>query len=238
MSAAARRFPRNAYYRDIRTNTLNGDINEDSLDQAIYQPSAAERAALAAAGYTGVPASGADATNTPFPSWRCIGNVLLNDEPAEKCNGLINRTRTVQHNGGASGQLMLRDELGDRRNNQFTVGAAYDRSRVGFVQSTELGYLNPDRSVTGVNAFGDGGVTGGECRRRAVRRPRRSRRADPHLEPLRDRHPVDRQRLACHPVRTLQPRRPSTIAIASSPAADRARSTAITRSADSTRRQA
>ena len=47
------------------------------------------------------------------------------------------------------------------RNNQFTVGAAYDRSSVGFVQSTELGYLNADRSVTGVGAFGDG-VTGGE----------------------------------------------------------------------------
>ena len=98
-------FSGNAYYRDITTHTLNGDINEDALDQAIYQPGAAERAALAAAGYTGVPASGADATNTPFPFWRCIGNVLLNDEPAEKCNGLINRTRTGQHNAGGVGQL-------------------------------------------------------------------------------------------------------------------------------------
>ena len=41
------------------------------------------------------------------------------------------------------------------------AGGGYDRSRVGFLQSTELGYLNPDRSVTGVNAFGDG-ETGGE----------------------------------------------------------------------------
>ena len=31
------------------------------------------------------------------------------------------------------------------------------------MQSTELGYLNPDRSVTGVGAFGDGGVTGGDA---------------------------------------------------------------------------
>ena len=44
--------------------------------------------------------------------------------------------------------------------NQFTAGAAWDGSSVGFQQSTQLGYLNPDRSVTGVNAFGDG-VTGG-----------------------------------------------------------------------------
>jgi len=77
----------NAYFRDIQTDTVNGDINEDSLDQAIYQPSAAEQAALAGAGYTGFPTSGANASNTPFPSWRCIGNVLLNDEPAEMCNG-------------------------------------------------------------------------------------------------------------------------------------------------------
>ena len=149
----------NGYYRYIRTNTLNGDINEDSLDQAIYQPSAAERSALAAAGYTGVPASGATADNTPFPFWRCIGNAILRDEPAEKCNGLLNRTRTKQHNYGTSGQLTwLASPNGHR--NQMTVGSAYDRSDMHFVQSSELGYLNPDRSVTGVGAFGDG-VTGG-----------------------------------------------------------------------------
>ncbi len=42
----------NVYHRYIRTNTLNGDINEESLDQSVYQPNAAERAALAAAGYS------------------------------------------------------------------------------------------------------------------------------------------------------------------------------------------
>ena len=44
--------------------------------------------------------------------------------------------------------------------NQFTAGTAFDHSSVGFQQLSELGYLNPDRSVTGVGAFGDG-VTGG-----------------------------------------------------------------------------
>jgi outer membrane receptor protein involved in Fe transport len=153
-------FSGNAYYRNIRTRTLNGDINEDSLDQAIYQPGAAERAALAAAGYTNVPASGLDATNSPFPFLRCVGNALLRDEPGEKCNGQINRGRLSQQNGGASGQFTRRDPF-SRGTNQLTGGAAFDGSGVGFVQSTELGYLNPDRSVTGVNAFGDG-VTGGD----------------------------------------------------------------------------
>src|SRR5262249_41648702 len=40
----------NVYYRYIRTRTFNGDINEGALDQSVYQPGAAERAALTAAG--------------------------------------------------------------------------------------------------------------------------------------------------------------------------------------------
>jgi outer membrane receptor protein involved in Fe transport len=153
-------FSGNIYYRYIRTNTFNGDINEDSLDQAVYQPSAAERAALAAAGFTGVPASGATAANTPFPFWRCIGQVLLRDEPAEKCNGLLNLTSSQQRNYGLSGQMTW---FGTPRgnHNQFTVGGAYDGNSVGFQQSSQLGFINPDRSIMGVDAFGDG-VTGGE----------------------------------------------------------------------------
>lgn len=147
----------NAYFRHIRTRTLNGDINEDSLDQSVYQPNAAERTALTQAGFTGFPLSGESAANTPFPKWRCIANVLLRDEPAEKCNGLLNRSTTQQRNYGLSGQASW---LVGR--NQLTVGAAYDGNSVGFGQSTELGYLNPDRSVTPLGAFADG-VTGGDA---------------------------------------------------------------------------
>jgi outer membrane receptor protein involved in Fe transport len=150
----------NVYYRDIHTDTLNGDINEDSLDQSLYQPSAAEQAALAAAGYTGFPTSGANASNTPFPYWRCLGNVLLQDEPGEKCNGLINRGENSQQNGGAFAQLTMHHAF-TSGSNQFTAGGGYDRSSAGLVQSTELGYLNPDRSVTGTGAFADG-ETGGD----------------------------------------------------------------------------
>lgn len=145
----------NAYYRKIKTSTFNGDINEDSLDQSVYQPGAAERAALTAAGYSGFPTSGANASNTPFPMWRCIANVLLNDEPAEKCNGMINRTETRQTNYGLSGQFTAAGKLWQHKN-QFTGGAAYDASRVHFKQSAQFGYLNPDRSITPVDFFADG----------------------------------------------------------------------------------
>jgi len=149
----------NAYYRYIRTATLNGDLNEDSLDQSVYQPSAADIAALKAAGYTGYPTSGANASNTPFPFWRCIAQVLERDEPGEKCDALLNRTRSQQQNYGISGQLTWLNST-RQNHNQFTFGAAYDGSVVNFAQSSQLGYLNPDRTVTGLNAFADG-VTGG-----------------------------------------------------------------------------
>lgn len=145
----------NGYFRYVGTRTLNGDINEESLDQSVYQPNAAERAALAAAGFTGFPAGGENAANTPFPRWRCIANILRRDEPSEKCNGLLNRGATAQRNYGVTGQLSW---TGGRH--RVTAGAGYDGNRVAFGQSTELGYLNPDRSVTGLGAFGDG-VSGG-----------------------------------------------------------------------------
>lgn len=150
----------NGYYRNLRTKTFNGDINEEALEESVYQPGAAERAALLAAGYGVIPASGLDASNTPFPFLRCVGNVLLNDEPAEKCNGLINRGEIGQHIGGFQGQVSGRGKMGSREH-LFTVGTAFERSTVAFEQSTELGYINPDRSVTGLGAFGDG-ETGGE----------------------------------------------------------------------------
>jgi outer membrane receptor protein involved in Fe transport len=145
-------------------DTLNGDINQDSLDQSVYQPSAADRAALSAAGYTGFPASGATADNTPFPFWPCIAQALQRDQPDQTCNGLLNRSHTEQHNYGVSGQFTWFDgskaQRAPGRHNQFTAGAAWDGSSARFQQSTQLGYLNADRGVTGVDAFGDG-VTGG-----------------------------------------------------------------------------
>ncbi len=152
-------FSGNLYYRHIKTNTLNGDINGDALQQPIYQPSANDQLALDAAGLTGYPTAGADITNTPFPFWNCIAQVLQNDQPAEACSGLINRSSSTQHNYGLSGQFSWLGELAGKRN-QLVVGAAYDASQVQFKQTTELGYLNADRSVTGVGAFADG-VTGG-----------------------------------------------------------------------------
>ena len=150
----------NAYWRKTSSDTFNADLNDQSLDQSVLQPSAAEQAALARAGYAGFPVAGATAANTPFPRWRCIANVLLNDEPGEKCNALINRTSTVQSSQGFSGQASLNSTWAGFPN-QGIVGAALDESRARFSQSSQLGYLAPDRSVIALPAFADGGATGG-----------------------------------------------------------------------------
>lgn len=148
-------FSGNAYFRHIRVDTVNPNLNTNSLDQSIYQPTAADQAALKAAGYTGYPTSAATAANTPFPFWRCIAQALQQSEPAEKCNGVITSSTTKQSNYGLSGQVTWVTSPGGRRN-QFTAGSGWDRSRVSFLQATQFGYLNPDRTLTPVNAFGDG----------------------------------------------------------------------------------
>ena len=210
---------------------LNGDLNENSLDQSVYQPSAAERAALAAAGYTGFPLSGESAANTPFPFWRCIGQALLRDEPAEKCNGLINRTYTKQRNYGVSGQVTWFGSPGGHRN-QFTAGSAYDRSSVNFTQSfaTRLSQSRPQRDrPQRVRRRRDGR----QHRRRALRHARRSPWRSAHGKPLCDRHAFDRQGLEFHAVRALQPDHHRQHRPHQARAADRVRLTATTCSAAS-----
>ncbi|AUW60634.1 TonB-dependent receptor (plasmid) [Sphingobium sp. SCG-1] len=151
-------FSGNLFWRQIRTRTFNGDINDDALGENVYQPSAIEREALTAAGYSGFPLSGETQANTPFPKWRCIANAILNSEPNEKCNGLANRSDTSQREWGATGELTLRSPLAGGEN-ALTVGAAYVDSRAHFMQSSQFGYLTADRGivpVAGPGGFADG----------------------------------------------------------------------------------
>jgi outer membrane receptor protein involved in Fe transport len=151
-------FSANVYYRSIKTRTLNGDVNDDSLGEALYQPNAAERAALTDAGFTDFPTAGETQDNTPFPQWRCIANILLNDDPNQKCDGLLNRTRTRQHDAGLSAQATFSAPLGAKAN-QLTVGVALINSTATFAQSSQFGFLMPDRGVDvvdGPGAFADG----------------------------------------------------------------------------------
>ena len=90
--------------------------------------------------------------------WRCIANVLLNDEPNEKCNGLLNRTNTSQRNYGLAGQVSAQKQFAGFEH-QFAFGAAYDTSRVDFTQSAQFGFISPSHAIVpvfGPGAFADG----------------------------------------------------------------------------------
>jgi outer membrane receptor protein involved in Fe transport len=124
----------NAYYRNIRTATENGDLNDDSLGENLYQP-------------------GETQANTPFPSSSCIDNILLDGEPDEQCNGIMNRTHDSQHEHGITFQASSNTALAGHAN-QFTVGVAYARSEAHFTQGTQFGYLKPDRGIAPVDGPG------------------------------------------------------------------------------------
>jgi outer membrane receptor protein involved in Fe transport len=144
----------NAYFRYIRADTTNGNINSNSFDQSLYNLSATDIAALTATGYTGFPVTGNAATE-PFPYWACIAQGLEHGDAVDACTAVTTNTFTRQHNYGVSGQATW---LGSH--NRITAGAAWDRSSMTFEQGSQFGYLNADRlTLTLIPAFADGTTT-------------------------------------------------------------------------------
>jgi outer membrane receptor protein involved in Fe transport len=147
----------NAYIRYTRTNTSNGDANDDSFTESLYTLSSTDKTYLTQAGIA-YPTTPITAANTPFPYLRCIAASLeLNAgvttaEPAEKCTGVDTDGVTRQHAYGVSGVLGWRTT-----HNQFAIGTGFDRGSLTFVQNSQWGYLNLDgASVTRVPSFDDG----------------------------------------------------------------------------------
>ncbi len=130
----------NLYNRRIKTRTFNGDINDEALES------------------TGVYAAGQSRNNAPFPSSNCMDAAAMTDpdmrlESAEvSCTAVNGRSNTRQRNTGASLQLTQFKDLGGNTN-QLTVGAAIDQNRTHFRQTSEFGFLLPDRSTQGVGVF-------------------------------------------------------------------------------------
>jgi outer membrane receptor protein involved in Fe transport len=151
-------FTGNAFYRHIRANGIDANLNTDSFDESVYQPNAKEIATLTAAGYTGVPASGANASNTPFPKYRCIAEALVNGDVDDRCNGIDIYSTEIQNEYGFSGQTTWIASTAIGRN-QFTAGAAIDRGSITYIQNTQYGYLNPNYTITVVPAWQDGSAT-------------------------------------------------------------------------------
>ncbi len=90
----------NTYYKKLKTNTLNGDINDEALPEV---PGGLGQ-------NMGTNYGGASAANN------CLAQAQAADEPGEKCPGIINRTTTSQDTFGIFGQVNV--------NNNVPVGAS------------------------------------------------------------------------------------------------------------------
>lgn len=164
----------NAYYRNSLSLTSNADINEVSFGQGIYSSGESGVGRYSAAqvltlkglsaerggSYTRTTANtNARYSSTGFfPSAACITNANSNDEPNEKCTGILNTTRSSQNTLGLSGQLNFLSDVA-WGSNTLVVGSSYDKSQTQFGQNAQFGYLNADRSLTTVKAFADGTQT-------------------------------------------------------------------------------
>ncbi len=127
----------NLFWRRLRARTFNGDANDEVL------------------GSDDVYDDGEDEANTPFPSAACIDEAADNEEPQEACNGLLNRSATRQREWGGTVEL-AHETMTAAGRNRFTLGAAFTASRADFSQSSEFGYLTPERGVIGTGVFADG----------------------------------------------------------------------------------
>jgi outer membrane receptor protein involved in Fe transport len=148
-------FTGNAWYRNIRTESLNANFNDNAVGQDIYQPTPEQQAILSAAGYTGFPTSGADISNTPFPKWPCIAEALVLGSPDTACDGVNIYSKEVQKEFGFSGQFTWTTTSKMGRN-LFAAGGLYDRGIIDFTQNTGYAYVNPGYTLTSVPAWQDG----------------------------------------------------------------------------------
>lgn len=148
-------FAGNAWFRNIRTEAINPNYNDNASGSLIYQPTPEEQAVLTEAGYTGFPSSGADISNTPFPKWPCIAEALSLGSPGSACDGVNVYSKEVQNEYGFSGQFnwVTNPKVG---RNQFAAGALIDRNNITYTQTTDFAYVLPNYTLVSVPAWQDG----------------------------------------------------------------------------------
>ncbi len=151
-------FAGNAWFRNIRTEAIDPNYNDDAQGQLIYQPTPGEQAILSAAGYTGFPTSGANIANTPFPKWPCIAEALQFGDPGQTCDGVNIYSKEVQNEFGFSGQFTSITSTSMGRN-EFAAGALFDRGIINYTQTTDYAYVNPNYTLTSVPAWLNGSTS-------------------------------------------------------------------------------
>jgi outer membrane receptor protein involved in Fe transport len=127
----------NVWYRNLRTATLNGDVNESALGTELTAPMTGD----------------------------CLASVQRRDAPNEACAGLVNRTGLSQHNAGLALQFHAEGRVAGFAH-RLTTGFVLDESRAHFTQTAQFATLTLSRDVVGVSgpgAYADGTQTSADA---------------------------------------------------------------------------
>lgn len=122
----------NMYYRKARTNTLNGDGNDDFAVGTVDTSGDGE----------------IDAAELAAANAACLADT----DSDENCSGAINRTSSRRTGYGFNTQVTFAQDLSGMKN-QFVTGLGYDYGRTNFKQSTEYGLVNSTRGIDGAGIF-------------------------------------------------------------------------------------
>jgi len=141
----------NAYFRQNRNNTFNGDDSDytacDDIDDGTWTTAGCN---------TGVGA-GFLATTEYDDSVADYGKVydLNGNQVADSIghSGTINTSKTLQRSRGGVIQTVIEQTLAEDIENLLTVGAGYDYARINFAQDTQLATLTANRSVVGTGTY-------------------------------------------------------------------------------------
>jgi outer membrane receptor protein involved in Fe transport len=126
----------NTYYRKAKTNTLNGDGNDDFDDEAVDL------------------LGNGDGIVDPAELALANAECLAGNDADEFCSGALNRTKSNRKGYGFNAQLTFGQDLAGMKN-QFITGIGYDYGRTNFEQSTEYGLVNATRGIDALGFFSD-----------------------------------------------------------------------------------
>ncbi len=136
----------NTYYRNIKGNTLNGDLG-DGFSPRVDSTNA-QRLGQSILATVSTPLTDANLIA------RCTSQATAGNEPGEKCSGMVNRSQNSQENYGIFSQISVQNKIFDRQNT-YVVGAGYDRSTIHYTASHEYGSYVSDGSIYGIGKFQD-----------------------------------------------------------------------------------
>jgi len=155
----------NAYYRNVLTETMNGDINDSVNEQGVLaidtnttrNPNGLTPQQLYAAACRAGNNSQElfDGKSTTIPALNAGGSRLqaANTASYDKlCSGLLNASETKKNGAGVTTQITHLGSLANY-NNQITTGLGYDYSNITFTQNSQYGVINADRGIDTVNAY-------------------------------------------------------------------------------------